>query len=154
MKSWRKRTVAGCALMGSIILIVAIYLFFVRITFLTRASSFDAPVVAVTHEYVPKGRGSALAYVPTVEVRDSQGRLLQLKVDTSSEAPVFALGQRLRVICNPDRGCIENTFVASWGDGLIDLAISLVLFAPLLYYKVVPQKADPTTRPLNFTPDA
>jgi len=142
------------ALMGSVLLLVAIYLFSVRLIFLASANSYDAPVVAVTHESVPKGRGSVLAYVPTVEVRDPQGRPLTLEVDTFNEEPVYSLGQTIRVVCNPNRGCIEDTFVARWGDGLLDLLISLVFFAPLLYYKLVPEDRDPSAKLLSIPPDA
>ena len=154
MNSKRKRTVVVLTLMGSILLLVAIYLFSVRLIFLASASSFDAPIVAVTHESVPKGRGSVLAYVPTVQVRDSQGRPLTLKVDTSSEELVYSLGQTMRVVCNPNRGCIEDRFMARWGDGLIDLILSLVFFAPLLYYKLVLEDRDLRVKLLSVPPDA
>lgn len=154
VNSKRKRMVVVLALMGSILLLVAIYLFSVRLIFLASASSFDAPIVAVTHESVPKGRGSVLAYVPRVQVRDSQGRPITLKVDTFNEEPLYSLGQTMRVVCNPNRGCIEDTFMARWGDGLIDLIISLVFFAPLLYYKLVPEGRDPRAELLSMPPDA
>ena len=49
--------------------------------------------MSVSDEYVPKGKGSVLAHVPTVEVRDSNGQPLRLKVDTFNEAPVYSVGQ-------------------------------------------------------------
>jgi hypothetical protein len=154
MNPKRKRTVAVLALMGSILFVVGVYLCSVRIMFLVGARSFQAPVVAIMHESVPKGRGSVLAYVPTVEVPDFQGRPLKLKVDTFNEEPVYSIGQKMRVVCNPDRGCIEDTFVARWGDGLIDLILALVFFAPLLYYKVVPDARDAKAKLLPLRPDA
>jgi hypothetical protein len=147
MNSKRGQTVMVFTLMGSILLLVAIYLFSVRLIFLYDASSFDAPIVAVTHEYVAKGKGSVLAYVPTVQVHDSQERPLNLKVDTFNEKPVYLLGQPMRVVCSPNRGCIENTFAARWGDALLDLLISLVFFAPLLYYKLLSEGRDPAAQP-------
>jgi len=126
---------AICAFLGSILLIVAVYLFINRIIFLAHATSSSAPIVAVSHEYVPKGRGSVLAYVPTVRVSSLDGRTLDLRVDTFNEEPIYSIGQQLAVSCNLTRGCLEDTFFAKWGDGLIDLLISLVFFSPLLAWK-------------------
>jgi hypothetical protein len=123
------------ALLGSIVLLAGVYVFLNRILFLSGARSSSTPIVAVAHDYVPAGRGSVLAYVPTVELHDGQGRALQVKVDTSSEAPVYTIGQQMHVSCNPERGCIEDTFVAKWGASLIDLLISLLFFSPLLAWK-------------------
>jgi hypothetical protein len=121
---------AVCAFLGSVILIIAAYLFINRIIFLTHANSLSAPIVAVSHEWVPKGRGGVLAYVPTVRV---QG--LDAKVDTFDEEPVYAIGQQLAVSCNPARGCIEDTFFAKWGACLIDFFLSLAFFSPLFAWK-------------------
>jgi hypothetical protein len=150
MNSKRKYVAAIGTLLGSIVMLVAIYLFFARIAFLSHSRSSDAPIVAITHEYVPKGRGSVLAYVPTVEVRDFQGRPLRLKVNAFNEAPVYAVGQQMRVVCDPERGCIEDTFFAKWGSILINITISLVFFAPLLYYRLVPDERDPAASLLDL----
>ena len=123
------------AFLGSIILLAGIYVFLNRVLFLTGANSSSAPIVAVTHEYVPAGRGSVLAYVPTVQVHDGQGRAVEMKVDTFNEAPVYTIGQQMRVSCNFERGCIEDTFFAKWGTCLIDLLISLLFFSPLLAWR-------------------
>jgi len=72
---------------------------------------------------------------PTVRVQGSDGRTLDIKVDTFNESPVYAIGQQMAVSCNLTRGCVEDTFFAKWGAGLIDLLISLVFFSPLLAWK-------------------
>jgi hypothetical protein len=154
MNSRGARIVAGLAFIGTIVFIVGIYLLLRRVVFLANASAYNAPVVSVSQEYVSSGHGRHLAYVPTVEVRDSLGHSLSLKVDTSDESPVYSIGQQMRVVCNPTRGCIENTFGAKWGDSLLDFLISLVCFVPLLYFKLVPRDAEPTTTPLNLRHDA
>jgi hypothetical protein len=154
MKSRGARTVAVLAFIGLIVFIVGIYLVARRIVFLANASTFNAPIVSVSHEYVPKGRGSVLAYVPTVEVRDAQGQSLNLKVDAFNESPVYSIGQKMDVVCNPTRGCIENTFGGKWVDALLDLLIGCAFFLPLLYYKLVPRDVEPTTTPLNLRGDA
>ncbi|MGH9928725.1 MAG: DUF3592 domain-containing protein [Pyrinomonadaceae bacterium] len=153
MNSRRTRTVAVLAFIGSILFIVGIYLLVRRTVFLVNATASNAPVVSVSHEYVPKGRGSVLAYVPTVEVRDTQGQALHLKVDAFDESPVYSIGQQMHVVCNAARGCIEDTFAARWGDGLLDLLISLVFFAPLVYYKFFAHSTGQTAS-LNLRPDA
>jgi len=154
MTSRGARAVAVLAFIGIIVFIVGVYVLLREIVFLANATAYTAPVVSVSHEYVPKGRGSVLAYVPTVEVRDSQGRSLHLKVDMFDESPVYSIGQQMRIFCNPTRGCIENAFGAKWGDSLLDFLISLVCFVPLLYFKLVPRGAEPTTTPLNLRHDA
>jgi len=154
MTSRAARTIAVLAFIGVIVFIVGIYVLAREIVFLANASAYTASVVSVSHEYVRKGRGSVLAYVPTVAVHDSQGRSLSLKVDTFDELPVYSIGQQMHVVCNPTRGCIEDTFGARWGDSLLDFLIALVCFVPLLYWKLVPRDAPPTATPLNLRHDA
>lgn len=70
-----------------------------EIVFLANANAYTAPIVSVSHEYVAKGRGSVLPFVPIVEVRDAAGRSLNPKVDTFDESPRFLIGQQMQV-CN------------------------------------------------------
>jgi hypothetical protein len=121
---------AICAFLGSIILIITVYLFITRIIFLARANSSSAPIVVVSHEWVPKGRGGVLAYVPTVRVHG-----VDVKVDTFNEESVYSIGKQMAVSCNLTRGCIEDTFFAKWTDCLIDFFLSLAFFSPLLTWK-------------------
>ena len=123
------------AFLGLIVLLFGVYLFFNRIVFLAHAISSSAPIVAISHEYVAKVKGSVLAYVPTVQVHGGEGRTLELRVDTFNEEPVYAIGQQMRVTCNLERGCIEDRFFAKWGPCLIDLLLSLVFFSPLIARK-------------------
>lgn len=71
-----------------------------------------------------------------MEVRDSAG-LVQIKLDTFAESSVYSVGQSLDVLCNPQRGCIENTFGAKWADSLSEFLLALACFIPLLYFKLV-----------------
>ena len=121
--------------LGSIVLIATVYVFVNRVIFLTRANSYSAPIVNVSHEFVSKGKGGVLAYVPTVRVA-YDGRTLDLKVDTFDEDNVYVIGQQLRVSCNLARGCIEDTFFSKWGASLVDLLISAVCFLPLLLWQL------------------
>ena len=121
--------------LGSIVFLCGIYLFVNRVIFLAHATPSSAPIVAVSHKYVPKGRGAVRAYVPTVQLHGGEGRALALKVDTFNEEPVYTIGQQMRVSCNLERGCIEDTFFAKWGAVFIDLFIALLFFSPLLAWK-------------------
>jgi hypothetical protein len=123
------------AIVGSILFLIGIYLFVNRVIFLAQATSSLAPIVSVSHEYVSKGKGSVIAYVPTVQVRDGAGRTLNLKVDTFNEEPVYTMGQQMRVSCSPQHGCIEDTFFSKCGGFLILLLISVLFFSPLLARK-------------------
>jgi hypothetical protein len=145
----RKRFTAAFTVLAVIVLFFALYLLSTRIIFLVNARSFETHVVAVVRENVPKGRSSVLAYVPIVEIRDDQGQPQQVKVSTFDESPIYIIGQGMRVTCAPARGCIEDSFVAKWGDVLIDLLISIVLFVPLLYYRLA-EISDPKAKPLDL----
>jgi hypothetical protein len=142
------------AIVGSIVLLVGIYLFVNRVIFLAQATSSSAPIVSVSHEYVSKGRGSVRAYVPTVQVRDSAGRTFDLKVDTFNEEPVYTIGQQMQVSCNPERGCIEDTFFGKWGAGLIDLLITFLFFSPLLAWKFGLWQSNGEIAGMDFQRDA
>lgn len=113
------------AFIGSIVLLFGVYVVLNRLVFLAHATSSSAPIVAISHDNVPKGRGSVLAYVPTVQVQSGEGRTLALKVDTFNEEPVYTIGQKMHVSCNLERGCIEDIFFAKWGAALIDLFIAV-----------------------------
>jgi uncharacterized protein DUF3592 len=141
-------------LVGSIVLLIGVYLFVNRVVFLTHATSSSAPIVSVSHEYVSRGKGSVLAYVPTVQVRDSAGRTLDHRVDTFDEEPVYTVGQQLRVSCNPQHGCIEDKFFSKWGACLIDLLLSLLFFSPLLTWKTGLWQPNGEITNLNLQRDA
>jgi len=85
---------AICAFLGSIVLIITVYLFINRIIFLTRANSFSAPIVAVSHEWVSKGRGGVLAYVPTVRVQGLEEELSTLRLAHSTRNLSIQSGNR------------------------------------------------------------
>ena len=123
------------AFIGSILLIAASYVSINRVLFLAHAGSSSAPIINISHEWVSKGKGGVLAYVPTVRVQGLDGRIHNLKVDTFSEEPIYTIGQPIRVSCNIESGCIEDTFFAKWGASLLDLLIALFFFSPLLAWK-------------------
>jgi hypothetical protein len=149
-----KSFITATALMSTILLLAAVYLFIKRVQFLSQAQVFDAPIVAVPREYVRKGKGSVLAYVPQVAVADHRGATIKLKVDTYNEAPVYSVGSVIRVSCNPQIGCIEDTFWAKWADCGIDLALSLLFLSPLVYYKFSRRTHGRKRELLYSTPDA
>ena len=123
------------AFLGSIVLIAGVYISINRLIFLARATPYSAPIVNVSHEWVSKGKGGVLAYVPTVRVHDVDGSI-DFKVDTFNEQNVYFIGQQMRVSCNPTRGCIEDTFFSKWGASLIDLLIAAVCFLPMLAWRL------------------
>ena len=91
--------------------------------------------MVISREYVRSGKGSVLAYVPTVQIQDGLSGSHNLRVDTFNREPVYAVGQQLEVSCNLERGCIEDSFIAKWGASLINLLVSLLFFSPLLAWK-------------------
>src|SRR5262245_7435603 len=102
------------AFIGSIVLLAGIYSFIDRMLFLESSAPSLAKIISVSHEYVPKGKGSVLAYVPTVQINGIDGEALAVKVDTSNEEPVYKVGDEIYVSCNLQRECIEDSFLAKW----------------------------------------
>lgn len=139
------------AVIASILVLLGIYLLVDRVLFLTQATSSLARIVSVSYEYVPKGRGSVLAYVPTVQVNDGAGKTCYLKVDTSNEEPIYTIGGEIYVSCNLQRGCIEDTFFSKWGSPLLVLLISLI---PLLAWKLGLWESNGEMVNLNLRSDA
>jgi hypothetical protein len=121
------------AFVASILLLLGLYHFVDRVLFLAQSTFSSAPIVSVSHEYAPKGRGAVLAYVPTVQVVDDGGKPYKLKVDTFNEEPIYILGNEIEVICNPRFGCIEDEFLSKWGRPLFVFLLSLF---PLLAWKL------------------
>jgi hypothetical protein len=132
----RAKYISGIgAFIGAVLLVAGLYVCVKRIIFLANANALSGTIVSVSHEWVAAGRGSKLAYVPTVQITDSRGQRVNVRVDTFAEQPLYSIGQQLPVSCNPTRGCIENTFFAKWGDQLIIFLIALLFFSPLLAWK-------------------
>lgn len=80
-----------------------------RLLFLIDSKAVLAPIVSVSHEYVPRGRGSVSAYVPTVRLPMSNS---EVKVDTWSEKDIYAGGQSLSLRCEVSSDhptCVESS---------------------------------------------
>lgn len=102
-------------LIGTIVLIVAVVVCITRVNFIAESHSFHATIVDVSYEHVPKGRGSVLAYVPIVEVKNLDETRV-IKVSTHDEQPVFQIGTELAVLCDlrSSGTCMRNTFNDLW----------------------------------------
>ena len=135
-EKYKRRAVAGSLFIGAVILVAALYSFVREAYFVRRAAPFAAPIVEVHHQYVPKGRGSALAYVPVVEIVND-GRPVKIPVDTFSEEPVYNVGTSMDVLCDPSlQRCIENRFVEKWGNSVLAFVLSFVfLSVPVLAWR-------------------
>jgi len=124
------------ALLGLVFLAFALYLFIDRLLFLRKATFASAPIVAVTHEAVPNGRGAVQAYVPVIQLVDSHGNAREVKVDTYSRAAIYDVGQQLPVVCDIGESCIEDTFFAKWGTILVSALVSAILLTPFVVYRL------------------
>jgi len=124
-------------LMGLLLLSIACYLFIIEIVFVSKATRFDATIVEVRSELVPKGKGSVFAYVPVVEVSDVGHGTMKVKVDTYNEEPVYRIGDQMRLLCDSSLlTCIPNTFLDKWGNSAVDFLLSLVFLSiPVLYHR-------------------
>jgi hypothetical protein len=121
----KKLMAAGCFLVGLIVLAIAIYVLATELVFINSAKPLDATIVEVRHQYVAAGRGSKLAYVPVVELPETQA---SLPVDSSSEENIYSVGSKVSVLCNPSR-CIEDRFLKKWW-GLVDLLVAFLFLVP------------------------
>lgn len=117
-------------------LLIAFYLLVTEIHFVHKAVSFDASIIEVRKEFVAKGKGSVLAYVPVVEIPLATDGNLKIRVDTFSEQPTYYVGDKIQILCEPSSlRCKKNTFVDKWGDFAVDFILSLVFLSiPLLHY--------------------
>jgi hypothetical protein len=130
-------TVVALFAMGLSMLLIAIYLLVTEIYFVYHAVAFEAPIVEVQTELVPKGKGSVVAYVPKVEISDESGNKLRVKVATFDEEPVYRVGDRIHVVCDlSSLRCIRNNFMEKWGNFTVTFLLSLVFLAiPSFYYR-------------------
>ncbi|HBB94677.1 MAG TPA: hypothetical protein DC054_04745 [Blastocatellia bacterium] len=146
--SQHKRTgMVACFFVGLIVLCISLYVLATEMYFFHGATAVEAVIIEVRHEYVAAGRGSVLAYVPVVEIPNRGDRI---SVDTSSEDNVYSIGTRMSVLCvlSVSRRCIRNTFLDTWGDGIIDLIIALLFLLPsLLYFRRLKQESQAASTP-------
>jgi hypothetical protein len=111
---------------GVVLLLAALYLFLSEAYFVHNASAFQALLVEVRHENVPRGRGSVLAYVPIVEVAIGNQRI-RIPVDTFSEEEIYKVGSSMDVLCDlSSQRCLKNSFFDKWGNSLLDFSLSFV----------------------------
>ncbi len=122
--------------MGLFMLLISFYLFVTQMYFVFHATAFEAPIVEVKSELVPKGKGSVFGYVPVVEITDESGAKLRVKVETYDAEPTFRIGEQMPVLCElASRRCITNTFVEKWGNFILIFLLSLVFIGiPAFYY--------------------
>ncbi len=129
----KEMNMAACFFVGSVILSVAVYSLATEINFIHNAIKLDAPIVDVRREYVPKGKGSILAYVPIVEVPNSGNRI---SIDTYSEQSIYSIGSKVHVLCDfaVSKKRIRNTFFETWGNSVVNFVLSLLFLLPALFY--------------------
>ena len=125
-EKYKRRGVAVSLFIGVVFMVAALYAFITEGYFLHSASAFDSTILEVRHEYVPKGVGSALAYVPIVEIASASQRV-RLRVDTFSEEETYNIGSKMDVLCDlSSQRCIRNSFFDKWRKSLFDFIISFV----------------------------
>jgi hypothetical protein len=130
-KPGKRIMMAVSLVVGSIVALFGIYLACASVFFIHKAVAVEATIVESRRDFVPMGRGSALAYVPVIELPSTGERV---RVDTHRENEPYIIGERLSVLCQAGVRCIPNTFLDKWGNALIDLGLSLLFFAPPIYY--------------------
>src|SRR5258705_13457584 len=105
--TFKRITVVACFLVGICVLLIAIYTLVIEISFVQKAEASEASIVEVRPEYVAGGKGSALAYVPVVELPGTQARV---RVDTFSKQPIYKVGDRIALLCDASLlKCKRNT---------------------------------------------
>ena len=90
----------ACIGIGIVLLCVGIWLSGDRMVFLLGASNTDGLIVNVAYEDIPQGRGSIKGYVPTIELTNTSGAPVNVKVDTYNQDPVYIVGTKMAVLCN------------------------------------------------------
>ncbi len=133
----KKTAVMACLAAGSLIMLIAFYVLLLEIHFVRNAVKIHASIVEVRRDFVPKGKGSILAYIPIVEVRDVTGTQLRVPVDTFDKEPVYRVGDKMEVLCTLSGSfeCKKNTFADKWGDFFVDFIVAFVfLLVPAVYF--------------------
>ena len=132
----KKSVLIACLFVGLVLLLIAAYLLIVEISFVRKATAFEATITEVRKEPVHQGKGSVLAYVPVVEIPNANDGTLKIAVDTFSEEPVYKVGDQMKVLCVPSSlKCVRNAFVDKWGDSALDFLLSLLFLSiPGLYH--------------------
>lgn len=124
----------ACFLVGACLLGLTLYVFALEVYFVNRAVRLEGIVVEVREDLVPQGKGSAVTYIPIVEISSNNDQVVKVPIETFSTYPI---GSRLEVLCalSTPLKCKPNTFWAKWGKSTIDLSLSFIFISvPLFHY--------------------
>ena len=118
-----RRNAVGSLLAGIAAFLMFLWTFTGEAFFYFSSEHISGSVVAVSHEWVPRGRGSVMAYVPTAEVSG----LGNIKVDTSDDSPVYSIGSVMHLRCarQSTAVCREDSFVELWRGSMIWFLITI-----------------------------
>lgn len=121
-----KRNAIGSFCAGIVAFCIFGWLFFGQASFYLNSMPLSGRVIGVSYEMVPRGRGSAMAYVPIVEL-DEFGQGMRIKVDTSDDSPVYSIGSLMGLRCTRESTplCRENKFASLWAASVVAFFITL-----------------------------
>ncbi len=131
-----RRTASGSFVAGILAFCMFCWSFFCQASFYSDSRQFSGTVVAVSYEAVPRGRGSAMAYVPIVKVNEF-GEGTTIKADVSDESPVYAIGALIPLRCSHDSPplCREDKILSLWAGSLIWFLITIVFLVLGLIFR-------------------
>jgi hypothetical protein len=116
----KKIMMVGCFLAGAVCTTFGIYQFADTEIFVSQATSFQTVIVDVRYQYVEKGRGYGLGWVPIVENPLTHERR---QVDTFGDKGAYKIGDRIDLLCNATR-CILNGVFSKWGNSIVNLSLA------------------------------
>jgi len=128
----RARNAAVSILVGVLILVFGLVGFGARAVIILKADRVDLPITSVSHEFVPQGRGSVMAYVPTVKFQTPSGELINVKVEGHSIDPVYSVGSQMPLLCDTSRfpaECIQDSI----GEYLLYPSIMMLIGLGMLF---------------------
>jgi hypothetical protein len=103
------------------------------IYFYLSSERFTGSVAAVSYELVPRGKGSAMAYVPIVQVSG----LGRIKPDTSEDSPVYSIGSLMDLRCTREStpSCRIDRLISLWAASLTWFLITIAFLGVGLILK-------------------
>jgi len=122
-----RRNAIGSIGAGIVILMFACWLLIEQTYFYWNSTPLQATIAEVLYEKVPGGRGSAMAYIPVVEL-DDFGQRIRIKIDTNDDAPIYSVGSPMSLRCRKEGlvVCQEDEFIKPWIPGILAFILAVV----------------------------
>ncbi|MBK9438873.1 MAG: hypothetical protein IPN51_12995 [Chloracidobacterium sp.] len=138
-----RRNILASFFVGIVLLVFSGWSLSNAFLFYCYSTPTQAKIIEVFYEKVPRGRGSAMAYVPMVELTEFNTST-RVKVDTNNDSPIYSVGSfmNLRCISNSGIECREFEGVTVWLPAIIALLGAVAFIGLGFFFRWKEQKED------------